>query len=78
MIEGLMNVLLKLLEYLQSKRVKGDHLCISCGHVYVCTRERCPMIESLVCNTCEDYYRDIKIQRDRTRLLAETARDSSD
>ena len=76
MIEGVMNALIKLLEFLQKRRSKGDHLCISCGHIYVCTRDRCPMIESLVCNTCEDYYRDIKIKRDALNRQLETDRDS--
>ena len=78
MIEGVMNALIKLLEYLQKKRPKGNHLCISCGHVYVCTRDRCPMIESLVCNTCEDFYRDVKLRHDKEKQQAEIDRGSSD
>lgn len=56
MLDIVINLLVKALEYLMARKSTPTHTCISCGHSYICVRERCPLIEALVCRQCEEHY----------------------
>lgn len=73
MIDLVIKLLSNLLEKLLKRQSPIEHRCISCGHVYVCTKERCPLIESLVCATCQDYY--IHVRKVRKEALSSECSD---